>query len=194
MGFDGAYRILDNTEGTNMKHTLALLLAASLVVGCSYEERLESSGESEVETVAGTVEYDAAKFVGKWVGRTEMSDEGVAKMRETMSEDELQEWLVTMKEMAPTLELLEDGTYSMSNPLLEFPTKDTWTLAGDKLTLASSGYRTSGSWNGTFADMTEDDIVPNKEPMDLSVESDGTELVMADETAVMNFRIVFTKE
>ncbi len=176
-----------------MKHALAILLVASLIVGCGTD-----SASSNDDPVPAALSADAKNLVGKWVGRPETSDEDIARMRETMSEEQIEALLSMIEEMEPTLELFEDGTYSMSNAMLQFPIKDTWTLDGDTLTLASSGV--SFSRSGAAEDLSdfegfkEEDMVPNKDPLNLSVESDGTELVMGDSTGEMTSRLVYTKE
>ena len=179
----------------DIRKTLAVLLAATLIAGCGSD----STSESESST-PDIVAADESEFVGTWIGVNEVSEEDISKWRETMSEESLQAILEMVKEMEPTLHLFDDGTYEMSMPMpmpmSPFPIKDTWKIEGGKLILASSGsgFSMSAATRDELPEPTEEDWIPNKKPLVLSIEADGAELVMSDEKGEMSSRTVFKKQ
>ena len=172
-----------------MKTTLALLVVAVLTIGCGTKTSSSS--------VANSTDYD---LVGTWVGKQDISDEDLEKMREKMREtqteeeiDALMEWALSVEE---TLEIFEDGTFSSTDSVMGIPIKDTWKAEGDTLTLASSGSSSSVSGKASegMPELNDDDFKPNKVPMDLSIEAGGTELVRTGELGDITIRVVYKKK
>lgn len=172
-----------------MKTTLALLLVAILTVGCGTKTSSSSATNS--------TDYD---LVGTWVGKQEISDEDLESMREEMrktnSEEEIDaliEWALSVEE---TIEIFKDGTYSKTDSVMGFPIKDTWKAEGDTLTLASSGggFSVSGESGEGLPEVKDDDIKPNKVPMELSIEAGGTVLVRTTEMGDITSRMVYKKK
>ncbi|MCH7903856.1 MAG: hypothetical protein IH944_04725 [Armatimonadetes bacterium] len=168
-----------------MKHTYTYLVTVALLLG------LGCSGKI-------TVDAEAQKFIGTWVGKPEMSDADMAEMRQQTSEENIK---FLQEKMVWTVEIYGDGTYQMEIPkiFVEIPPfKDTWSLDGDKLTLASSS--ASVRWSGSgddepgWDDMSNAEITPDNEPMVLRVEANGTELVWIDDANQTTSHVVFRRK
>ena len=166
----------------------ALLFAAILLPGCSGDPSAEASDFSETAS-----EYSADQFVGTWISKAEMPEAELERMRETWSDEEIKDSLEGMHWLEPTIELFKDGTAIMSHPMLESPIKDTWTLDGDTLTLASSYVALS---HIGIVSKNDRSFIPNRAqhidwPFELGVKAGGTELVT---DGLYGITIVYTKE
>lgn len=173
-----------------MRIACSVFLLSSVLFGCTSE--LSSSGEgtieepvvSETETVAPPSSDDLALFVGFWEGKVQMAQADIDHVKSLMDEESFNELMANNDIVASTIEFFEDGTFEMSDMARGLPFSDTWSVSGDTITLASSGadFGLGDEENAVEFRFNRSKLVPNKVPMTLSVEEDGTQLAIRGAT------------
>lgn len=172
-----------------MKSILATIAALLLLFGCSETEVAEDAGTPEQAAVSAST-YDLA---GTWVMDADFTEEDKVKLGEFMTDEQINKMIDEIKSMR--LVINADGTYKMPIPQMKNMMKDTWKIEGDTLILASSGmiFSSQEELDASY-DLPEEEIVPNKIPMSLNIEADGTELVMAETSGEMTSRLAFKRQ
>jgi hypothetical protein len=145
-----------------MRHLVPFLLL--LAIGCTPEEQATNAPEEKPE---------APSLVGKWDGHIELG----AKDKAALTADDLKEAEEQASKYRMTLEVLEDGSYTVSSPTGS--SSGTWKVEGSLLVL-------------TDKDATDEPRTGDKQ--EFSVEDDGNKLVGRDPSGNSDSLMVFARQ